>query len=221
MKRKFASLLILFYWTTLSAQNFRNDIIALRENFEESYEMKINTVILSNDPNYSKLQLSGYLKVSKNLMHFKQGDEEVLHAKNYMLLISHANKNIIVDTATTTYNAAPLYFLNIDTLISNYKKITFSQANNKKTYTIIPINGNIKSFTITIGIAGYLEKVVMSLTDNAGGGNAIITYTQFKKNPPFSKDEFSPWFYIKESKGRFIPQALFKNYTIDTLIRNT
>ncbi len=221
MKRKFASFLILFYWTTLSAQNFRNDIIALREHFKESYEMKIKTEIITNDPNFANMTMEGFLKVNKKLMHFKQGNEEVLHSKNYMLLISHTNKNIIVDTATETYNAAPLYFLNIDTLISSYKKITFSQSNNTKTYTILPKDGNIKSFTLTIGANGNLEKVVLSLSNEAGGGKAIISYSQFKKNPPFSKEEFSPWVYIKQNQGRFLPQTSFKNYTIDTLIRNT
>lgn len=221
MKKQFLISIILIYSCVFaSAQDFKKDITALRETFTGSYSMNINTQIISTNPNFSNLNLSGYLKVQNNLMHYKQGDEEVLHTADYMLLISHTEKNIIVDTATETYNAAPLYFLNIDTLISAYKSINFSQTKGKKQYTIIPQFGDVQSFEITIGTSGFLERVTLLLTESAGGGKAIVTYTQFTKNPNYSKDEFSPWKYVKKSGSAFIPQASYKSYTVDSAINS-
>lgn len=220
MKRFFISTVLLTFCVFAIAQDFKKDITALRETFKGSYSMNINTQITSSNPNFSNMNLTGFLKVQNNLMHYKQGDEEVLHSNDYMLLISHAEKNIIVDTATITFNAAPLYFLDIDTLMSAYKSIVFSQNNGKKSYTIIPLFGDVKSFVITIGVSGFLEKIALSLNENAGGGSAIITYSQFTKNPVYSKDEFSPWRFIKKTGTQFNPQTPYKAYTVDSAINS-
>jgi hypothetical protein len=153
-------------------------------------------------------------------MLYKQGDEEILYAKHYMLMISHAERNIIVDTATEKYNAAPLYFLNIDTLISSYKSITYANVDGKKTYSIVPLHGDVNMFTLTLNNQGVLERITLTLSPEAGGGKAIISYSQFTANPVFGAEEFSPGRYVKRSGKNFLPQEAYKNYIIDTAINS-
>ena len=217
-KNIFIILIPIFYPAFLIGQNFKEDILLLRKKFSGSYSVNIKTKVVSNDPHFPNAVLSGFIKVKDSLMNYKQGEEEILYAKNYLLIISHQEKNIIVDTAADEYNEAPLYFLDLDTLEKSYKEVLFSNANNKKVYTIIPVDGEVEKFTITIDASGNLEKVEISISEEDGGGSAEIYYSAFIQNPRFETDTFSVWRFVQRNAGKFIPTEKFKTYTVDSNI---
>lgn len=197
-------------------QDFKSDILTLRKKFSGNYSINIRTEVVSNNAQFPSTSLSGFVKVKDGEMIYKQAEEEVLYSKNYLLLISHEEKNIIVDTASASYNAAPLYFLDIDTLEKAYKSVTFTQINDKKVYAIEPTIGDVAKFVLTISNAGYLEKMEVELSAEAGGGKASIYYSDFAQNPIFPNDTFSPWRYVTRAGKIFSPTINFKNYTVDS-----
>lgn len=214
----FGILAICWLGPNIYGQNFKSDISALRKKYSVNLSMNISTQIISNDPNYPSTTISGSIKTQGNEMLYKQGNEEILYSKKYMLIVNSDDKNIIVDTATENYNAAPLSMLHLDSLVTAYTSVKFTNVGGKKQYDIVPKNGEVKKFTIVIGANGLLETVKISLTDEEGGGTAILTYSGYTANPAYPADQFSPWRYVKRVNGKFIASETYKNYTVDSAL---
>lgn len=213
---KFITGIFTFLPLWVNGQVFKDDMMELRKKFSGNYSINIQTQIISNNPQYPSVTYQGFLKVKGTEMNYKQGEEEVLYTKNYLLLISHQEKSMIIDTANKDYNAAPLYFLEIDTLQQAYKSIVYSTVNNKKIYTITPLAGEVSRFIITLTADGNLEKMEISLSASEGGGSAQIFYSSFIQNPTFTSEEFSPFRFIQRNGNTFNPTEKYKSYTIES-----
>lgn len=217
-KRTFGILAMCWLGFNLHGQNFKSDLSALRKKYEGNISMNIQTRIISTDPAFKELNLKGQIKVKGKEMFYKQGEDEVLYTKHYLLVVSHSEKSIILDTADDEYNAAPLNVLHLDSLITSYQSVTYSNAGGEKQYTLVPKQGEIASYILTIGATGLLEKAQINLKAEAGGGSAIITYSEILLNPSFTAEDFSITRYLKKQGSKFVLQDAYKAYTLDSAI---
>lgn len=203
-----------FCTTVLLGQNFKSDINALRKKYAGNLSMKITTQIVSESKDYPSITLDGEIKVQGKNMYYRQGEDEVVYTQNYMVVISNAEKSLIVDTATEQYNAAPLQYANLDSMVENYKSVKFTQQGSNKVYKIVPKDAGISEIEIVLSSDYTLQKMKVKLAAEEGGGTAIISYSQQQFNPSFSA-EFSLESYVKKQGDNFVGAGKYASYTLE------
>lgn len=209
-------IVILFQFVCLvgSAQSFNKDMQKLRESYDNNYiSMDVtynmyNTLTSSQPAETQKM----WMEAGNNKLHYKGQGEEVIYTDKNVLMVSHEDKEITLDTVTPNFNQPNNQILPLDTVSNHMKSITFQDlGNNQIKYTLIPKNQDeFSKIVYFINTKTWLlEKIELYPGEELGGGKVFISYSQMVKLAvaPNNSFSFKPFLQIKQGGSYSLTQT--------------
>lgn len=215
-------------WTKSSFDDFEKELSDVQKFFSESIKFSVNVTH------------STFKGINNNVAYEKKSGKFIRDGKSYrssimgMITIQNEKLKIIIDTVGKTILIASPDKLEPSNIVSldyvqtkkNIKTVLKKTENNTKKYKLEYSFGQYLSSEITIGSDSNIKEIIIVFREKyhevQGDKNspmvnpkAVISFTDFKKNPSINKSVFDFSSYINISdKGAITGIKSYKNYNI-------
>lgn len=204
---------------TLFAQNFVADFTHMQQQLMRATNIQTYTVVHTNDREIPTVSLNGQIMSDGKQMKYIQGKAEVIHNSNYLLIIDHEEKTMILDTATKAFNAPPLILWNLDTaVLAGFQIKLETKTDGTRVYTLSSSESEFEKIVFSISKTGLPNQLQMHMRQQFGGGYATVKYTNIVLNGQVDASQFNVFRYVIKTTKGYKPAKHYEYYSLESAI---
>jgi hypothetical protein len=203
----------------LFAQNFMADFTHMQQQLMRATEIQTKTVVHTNDPDMPTVSLNGQIFSDGKQMKYIQEKAEIIHSSNYLLIVDHEEKTMILDTATQEFNAPPLILWNLDTaVLAGFQIKLETKTDGTRVYTLSSSESEFEKIVVSISKTGLPNQLQMYMGQQFGGGYATVKYTNIVLNGQVDASHFNVFRYVIKTTKGYKPAKRYEYYTLESAI---
>jgi hypothetical protein len=210
---------LLFVTAILQAQDFRQLITAMREDYEHANALQVVMEVSVYDsgelkkPYYQQLV---DIKREGNNYWYQVENNEMLMNENYLIVVDKEARQISYSKRSieTEVELKKSYQFNLDSILTQYEKPQYLGKEEDADHYLIPEKkGPIKE--VHFYIVPETRKVKEIAYRYREGQYATIRFIVFEKTIGFAADTFSESKYMTQVNETIVPSRFFKNYNLN------